>query len=159
MHPHTGLQEFVGTGLPTGENLQSVPAANDALFQITISLVDPVADVCSGVDTACSVNSVPLHNSAINEDVNGDGLVSAIDALLIINFLNQHGVSDTISDEAQATGLDLDVGGDTRISAIDALAVINELNRLLRDPDLSGEDVPSDRSAAVDLLFGSGSLF
>ncbi|MEL6896391.1 MAG: spondin domain-containing protein, partial [Planctomycetota bacterium] len=154
VHPHTGLQEFVGTGLPTGENLQSVPAANDALFQITISLVDPVADVCSGVDTACSVNSVPLHNSAINEDVNGDGLVSAIDALLIINFLNQHGVSDTISDEAQATGLDLDVGGDTRISAIDALAVINELNRLLRDPDLSGEDVPSDRSAAVDLLFG-----
>jgi hypothetical protein len=63
-------------------------------------------------------------------DVNRDGFISAIDALLVINNLNLHGSRPTGEGEA---GGDipvqrLDVNRDSYISAIDALLVINHLN-------------------------------
>ncbi|MEM9364571.1 MAG: spondin domain-containing protein [Planctomycetota bacterium] len=125
---HPGLDDFIGTGLPTGENLQSAFGLDDAIAEITIRLVDPEAEVCSGVHGACSVRSVSLQNAALTSDVNRDGRVSALDALLVINFLNEFGSVETIADEAQATGLSLDVGDDGLVSARDALLVINELN-------------------------------
>ncbi len=69
----------------------------------------------------------PPHQNPANQfDVNADGFVSAIDALLVINRLN-------ISGPGPVTGLSspppyLDVSGDNQISARDALLVINQLN-------------------------------
>ncbi|TWU51379.1 spondin domain-containing protein [Rubripirellula reticaptiva] len=126
---HTGLDNFIGTGLPTGENLGSAFGQLTAIATITISLFDPEAEACSGVDAACSARSVSLQNSALSADVNKDGQVSALDALLVINFLGRFGNQSTIADEAQRAGLDLDVGGDTEVTALDALQVINELAR------------------------------
>ncbi|MCA9169979.1 MAG: hypothetical protein KDB23_20025, partial [Planctomycetales bacterium] len=51
-------------------------------------------------------------------DVNHDGLVSPLDALLVINALNAASSSDN----------SLDTNGDGMITAIDALLVINRLN-------------------------------
>ncbi len=69
----------------------------------------------------------PTHQNAINNaDVNADGFVSAIDALLIINRLNTVGPGPV-----SALGSPppfLDVSGDNQISSFDALLVINQLN-------------------------------
>lgn len=61
------------------------------------------------------------HNIYDAEDVNDDGRVSAIDALLVINAMT----SETLRDESVFT----DVNGDGRRSALDALRVINRIER------------------------------
>jgi hypothetical protein len=71
-------------------------------------------------------------------DVNGDGRISAFDALAIINELNLNGAHalDPASDGpfgmdggAERPPIDfLDVNGDMAVTAMDALAVINKLN-------------------------------
>lgn len=60
-------------------------------------------------------------------DVNRDGYVSAMDALQVINRLNQRGGGDTADDDAIRLGR-YDVNRDTVLSPIDALRIINGLN-------------------------------
>jgi hypothetical protein len=63
-------------------------------------------------------------------DVNLDGYISAIDALLVINNLNLHG-SRALGEGESGGDIPLhrlDVNRDSVISAIDALLVINHLN-------------------------------
>ncbi|MCA9193735.1 MAG: cadherin-like domain-containing protein [Planctomycetales bacterium] len=57
-------------------------------------------------------------------DVDGNGLVTPLDALLIINQLNGRG---ELPNDGVANNL-LDVSGDLRITPLDALLVINRLN-------------------------------
>ncbi|MEM9825300.1 MAG: spondin domain-containing protein [Planctomycetota bacterium] len=123
------LDEFIGTGLPTGENLASAFSADTPIAMITISLFDPEPNTCSGEIAACSSRSVSLQNSQLSADVNRDGRISALDSLLVLNFLRRSGVQSTISDEAQATGLDLDVSGNDMVTPQDALLVLNEIRR------------------------------
>ncbi|GIX00191.1 MAG: hypothetical protein KatS3mg111_3523 [Pirellulaceae bacterium] len=69
----------------------------------------------------------PLHQNPIEAmDVNADGFVSPIDALLVINYLN-------LSGGGPVSGLPSpppyrDVNGDNFITPLDALIVINALN-------------------------------
>lgn len=53
-----------------------------------------------------------------NKDVNGDNVISGLDALLIINRINSAGTYDVI----------YDVNGDGRVTPLDALVVINAVN-------------------------------
>ncbi|MEM8912072.1 MAG: dockerin type I domain-containing protein, partial [Planctomycetota bacterium] len=76
----------------------------------------------------------PMHRQDNPHDVNGDGEVSALDALIVVNQLNR--LSSVLVEASQQValtpnaGVDLtDVNGDNRISALDALLVINQLNR------------------------------
>ncbi|MEC8475004.1 MAG: dockerin type I domain-containing protein, partial [Planctomycetota bacterium] len=77
------------------------------------------------------------QNPTQRADVNADGQVSAIDALLVINFLNRN-LDDVELEDNPANSVPvgligtpppnyLDVNGDGRVSALDALNVINEL--------------------------------
>ena len=72
----------------------------------------------------------PWHNLANPLDVNHSGTVTPLDALLIINYLNQHGSRATSNlppaDDNQP--LSIDTSHDDFLSAIDALLVINHLN-------------------------------
>jgi hypothetical protein len=111
----------------------------------------------------------PLHNQDTPEDVSGDGVISPLDSLLIINYLNERAATG----EEPSTGSTFpDVNNDRIITPIDALMVINYLNAL-RDgtsPPVSagsGTDVsartsvPSSQiAAAVDDYFAefSGKL-
>lgn len=61
-------------------------------------------------------------------DVNGDQLVTPLDALLVINKLNVVGPHSLVDVPEPAIPQYLDVNGDLFVSAIDALLVINELN-------------------------------
>ncbi len=76
-----------------------------------------------------------FHNFANPFDVNGDGNVSPIDVLGIINQLNKGGVQNLSGGGGGGEGeltkkLFIDVNNDGMISPIDALGVINRLNQL-----------------------------
>jgi hypothetical protein len=60
-------------------------------------------------------------------DVNADNRVSALDALLVINYLNSM-QSRFLPDSGYVSPPYVDVNGDHRVSALDALLVINRLN-------------------------------
>ena len=67
----------------------------------------------------------PLHNAAMPADVNNDGVVTAIDALNVINRLSRgQGEGESPATVSYYT----DVNGDNRLTAGDALRVINYLN-------------------------------
>ena len=76
-----------------------------------------------------------LTNPIRRSDVNGDGNVTALDALLIINELSVGRFRDELG-SIKWTVIDselpafYDQNGDGNITALDALRVINELNRL-----------------------------
>ncbi|MDX1927967.1 MAG: DUF1559 domain-containing protein [Pirellulaceae bacterium] len=92
------------------------------------------------------------HNPRSSLDVNDDGLVSPLDALLVINFLNtaRGPIAELV--RPQLTPLFLDTSNDGNLSPLDALLVINHLNRRA-----SGEGEMSESRAAdavVDLALG-----
>lgn len=70
-----------------------------------------------------AVSLTPAVIKASRHDVNSDGRVSPLDALMVINALANRREGEAI-DSAM---LDYDVNGDQRLSALDALQVINQL--------------------------------
>ena len=75
------------------------------------------------------------HNFVEAEDVNLDGQVSAIDALVVINHLSkQQADADSFDSVGDISAL-RDVDNSGKISAVDALRVINRLSRGDRSSD------------------------
>ncbi len=111
-------------------------------------IVDPGAPVINGAEFF-------YLNPDLKADVNDDGLVQPLDALLIINDVNLNGVRNL----SQPTNFPIvkyefvDVSGDNVVSALDALLVINELNRAQGEPSdvggLIGSGEPIDVNPAV----------
>tara|TARA_R110002049_G_scaffold4601_6_gene32895 strand:+ start:100190 stop:105202 length:5013 start_codon:yes stop_codon:yes gene_type:complete len=67
----------------------------------------------------------PLHNNAMPADVNNDGVVTAIDALHIINRLSR---GQGEGEAPLVSNFYVDVNGDNKLTAGDALRVVNYLN-------------------------------
>ncbi|WP_404309931.1 dockerin type I domain-containing protein [Neorhodopirellula lusitana] len=96
-----------------------------------------------------------FHNEAMPEDVNEDGIVSAIDALTIVNQMNRQGINDPTQadddvDQQRGQGRMTDVNNDGRDSALDALMVINRLNRdegRFDTPSVDRDDTSSDNDS------------
>lgn len=89
--------------------------------------------------------STGRHNATLPPDVNRDGQVSPLDALLVINQLN--------SANANGDSVMCDVDGDGELSPVDALMVINRLNGGQADAALAGEsanDSTNDTEATSD---------
>lgn len=100
------------------------------------------------------------HNHLIAEDVNGDFRVTPLDALLVINAINKHGMGSLggIEGEGSTTGSSsspkIDVSGDNFLSALDILKVINKLNAegeshaliqyTYQITNLAGEPIPTN---------------
>ncbi len=96
-------------------------------FQYTIA--DVSGRISDPATVSVNVANSRLQNPALRTDVNGDGNVSPIDALLIINHLARSGqaaIPVTPSDQGPAF---YDVDGSQLITPGDALQVINELAR------------------------------
>lgn len=96
-------------------------------------------------------NSNPHHNVDDPFDVDRSGVVTALDALAIINYLNVYGpgpIHRTDDDYAY------DVNADQLVTSLDVLLVLNELNRQQSNGDAvgSGEqvEVNSDGLPAKD---------
>ncbi len=90
-------------------------------------------------------------------DVNADGSISAIDALLIINLLDRVGTSSLpVSEIGAPPPPYYDVNGDGEVTALDILNVINELERRNNSTPQS-ELVASPVAAAVTTGFAAAS--
>ena len=120
---------------------QSLSPLPDDLFE---SEADPPASgddpPASGDEAATGEDpSTPPEPPPILLDVNRDGIVTAADALLVINVLSRRGVPQGESEDGPAVGSGrhpADVDGNGRVEALDALLVINALSR--RDPTPDG---------------------
>jgi hypothetical protein len=90
-------------------------------------------------------HSSDWHNIAISEDVNRDAFVSPIDALLVINYLNNNvgngndGKLPSRSIDDAGTPPLVDVNDDGFVSSIDALRVINVINSSSGEGEADGE--------------------
>ncbi|MDA1055202.1 MAG: dockerin type I domain-containing protein [Planctomycetota bacterium] len=111
-------------------------AAGDAIFDLSPGELLPATHAIGNVAweavslqgvTIEAVNSLPWQNHQNALDVNGDGVVSPLDALQIINEMNERGAR-LLPDRTDATAPYLDTTGDRSVSPLDALLVINHLN-------------------------------
>ncbi len=73
---------------------------------------------------AVTEHDTPWQNPSTRHDVNNDGEIGPIDALIIINALNDGRRGDLVGDKP-ANEFYLDVNGDNRLESLDALEVIN----------------------------------
>ncbi|WP_145348533.1 tandem-95 repeat protein [Rosistilla ulvae] len=99
------------------------------------------------------------HQNANNSlDVNADGTVSPIDALLIINLLNRKSTTSISVLDLDSPPPFYDVSGDAYVTAIDALQVINALNRQSNTPQASGEASDAISLATSSVVAGRGAV-
>ncbi len=124
-----GLGEYHVRAVPLASGL----LPDDELVSEFASAAPPIA---SPNDTPYTLSEVDSRFEML--DVNGDGDISPVDVLLIINQLNQRSlvrtpaVSETaLPTDEQSLAVDLffDSNGDGLITPLDALLVINRLNR------------------------------
>lgn len=79
----------------------------------------------------------PWTNPNTPYDVNHDGLVNGVDAVIVINTINLRGGGILIA-SGIPTRPSIDVNNDGILNPLDALTAINHLNQILRDP-MQGE--------------------
>ncbi|EMI52004.1 hypothetical protein RSSM_06569 [Rhodopirellula sallentina SM41] len=89
----------------------------------------------------------PLQNTVMPPDVNGDNLVTAIDALIVINEMSRREASGEIAASSDRTYY-YDVNGDGYVTAVDALQVINELNATTGPSGEAIAPAPAEQSSA-----------
>jgi hypothetical protein len=99
------------------------------------TIIVPVTAVDSGglsyteqIAIIVLAHPLPWQNEANAVDANADGSVSPLDALVIINYLNEHGPGTLITPPPTAIVIFYDTNGDGSVSPVDALIVINLLN-------------------------------
>ncbi len=72
----------------------------------------------------------PHHNDTNPYDVDGDGFLTPLDPLIIINYINNNGIGPIEEPgEGESALPDLDVDGDGEVTPLDILILINRLNR------------------------------
>ncbi len=106
--------------------------AQSAPQTVTLTITAPPPPPHQNPLPVSGENAVTGHR-----DVNADGFITPIDALLIINFLNTTGPRSVVGLPAPPPYRD--VNGDNFISAVDALLVINYLNSRVRSGGGEGE--------------------
>jgi hypothetical protein len=113
----------------------NTPTRNDWIFMSTLAVKSNAFGIVEQYDSQDPPANLPLASLRVNEswnnndqpsDVNGDGLTTPLDALLIINRLNQQ--STALGTKRPSSEVFLDASNDGVLSPLDALLVINELN-------------------------------
>jgi len=110
---------------------------------------NPPATSVPGLVTVDVVLSL-FQNPRLQYDVNDDGFVSPIDALIVINDLQRRGTRALLPSEPRPPYLD--VNGNSMVDPNDVLQVINFLNRQSRNGSGEGESnrVTSLATPAID---------
>ena len=115
-------------------------------IQLVITIQDSAASFLPIAGTfviEVLANSNPFHNEDNPYDVNGDGQVNPLDALMILNSMARNGGPGPISGYPSPDRF-YDVNGDGLITPLDALLIINYLNRVRRT---EGEQNPAPKIA------------
>ena len=109
---------------------------------------DSTGRISEFVTVTLTLNQSSFQNpiADLRSDVSADGFVTALDALRILNLLNNqaNGRSFVPVSEIGAPPPDfVDVNGDGRVSSLDALIVINDLNQRAANGQPEGEFLAS----------------
>ena len=107
-----------------------------------------------------SSDNVPVQNVANHYDVSGDGFVTSLDALLVINLINAD-FELTPESIPSLDGNMPDVSGDSFVTALDALMVINEINLLAvgeGEADTSADEYADSVDQALAGFFDDADL-
>jgi Ca2+-binding RTX toxin-like protein len=134
------------------------PLGNDLFAQFGDENALPIF---GNFDPPINVNTLPdiadnfLHNTLSPLDVNRDGIITPVDALLVIGVLNARAEEVTVENSIRhAASFDyrkIDTSGNGFVSPIDALAVINFLNN--RSLEGEGESTNSGYASEADAYF------
>lgn len=121
---------------------ENVQLENDnSSLNLTLSATAANGDsIESPIDVTVTPRQSPHQNPDLPTDVNGDGIVTPVDALIVLNMLNRH---EELPDEpspgdGEENPALPDVSGDGALTPLDALLIINELNNRNRS-DAEGE--------------------
>ncbi|MCE9526346.1 MAG: hypothetical protein K8R36_09865, partial [Planctomycetales bacterium] len=87
-------------------------------------------------------------------DANDDGIVSPVDALLVINRLNSG--TPTLSKPLNGQGAFVDINNDGEVSPLDALLIINWLNK---QSALSTQNSPAAQAEGESATAASDAYF
>ncbi len=127
-------------------------ATNAMTQSVVLSASSPTAVVDFGF--SATVGASQWQNQTNRFDVNNDGSVSPLDALLIINDLNAKGARSLIA--ADTTPPFLDVNGDGFVAPIDVLQVINAIEAALPEGESNEFSQPAPAIAAAAPLAAEG---
>jgi hypothetical protein len=103
------------------------PFGNDQYIQYGDSFALPIVGNFDPPVTQSGTVGAPQRDPL---DVNVDGFISPIDALLVVNFLNANSEPNPAAPNVGAEGPYIDVNNDGFISPLDALLVVNYLNAM-----------------------------
>ena len=141
---------LISTGVPVAGSVSTlnhpfspVPLGKDQFFQFGDVLALPiVGNFDPPIEPALTEAQNPLEPL----DVNRDGAISPLDALLIFNQLNAEGGHEIPVPMLGPSGevWSLDVSGDSYVSALDALMIFNHLNA-------QPSDSPEGESASPEM--------
>ena len=151
-------------GLPLATGLRSIvqlqfqvaAAAGNTTATLDIEPLDPHASgyTWTAVDGSLAITVPNLwHNTANRYDVNGDGDVTPLDALLVINYINAHPNDPSLPTAPETPPPYYDVSDDRLCTALDVLIVINYLNAQAA-PAGEGEAAQADTADGPDRRFG-----
>ncbi len=121
---------------------QAIPAGMTE-YTVPVRVTDsgsPALSVDFQIQVLAEAIDSPWKNQSLPSDVNGDGTVAPIDALIVINYLNlgRPQILDHEELPPLATGFFYDRNGDRVVSPLDALIIISELNE---QSSGEGEDI------------------
>lgn len=133
-----------------------------AVVTITAQPVgQPAASTSATFEIDVLANENPYHNTDNPLDVNDDGQVTPLDALLILDAISQNRGAGPI-EEFPLPGAYWDVNGDGWVTPIDALLILNHINQTSRPPIVaepesssnsqSDDETPSEDSSLDPLL-------
>jgi hypothetical protein len=127
-----GLNSPVTFNVPAGSVIDRSVAARFRLSSDQAAVGSPLGEAIDGEveDWMITIGSNPYTNPTNRFDVTGDGFVSPIDVLQIVNYINA-GLPSRPTLPPTAVPPFLDVNGDGFINALDVLAVIDEINKNL----------------------------
>ncbi|MCA9120825.1 MAG: alpha/beta fold hydrolase [Planctomycetales bacterium] len=143
--PANTLTFSLDAGAPSGASIDASSgvftwtpseAQGPATYNITVRVTDDGTPNLNDFETIeVMVGDLrPWQYFVEPRDVNRDGFISPLDALIVINDINSKGPRVLVG-LPQAGSFYIDVNGDGSVSPVDALVVINRVN----DPSLSAE--------------------
>ncbi|HBJ34767.1 MAG TPA: hypothetical protein DDZ51_08390 [Planctomycetaceae bacterium] len=129
--------------------------------EVTISPVaTTTTDFGLGPFGRVPIQSAPI--SAARHDVNGDGDITPLDALLVINDVSEQKQIAAEGEERRSTQFraKTDVNGDGWTTPLDALIIITWLSQrtLAAGPSLDAADLNRQRIETIDQMMGQSSL-
>jgi len=99
--------------------------------------------------------STPLAQaplSAFRHDINGDGIIAPLDALMVLNAVREHNASEGETVRSARLRYKSDVNGDGVTTPLDALLILNQIARDQRLAALRAEGFDDDEEQRIDAI-------